>query len=327
MQCSNCGDTWYQPPPGQAEPTEQESLQAHFARVDSELEADAAKIESEPSATVDETLDSSEDLSTTEEETPDLTPNDPSESAQEILEPVQSEVQEATVPSDPVEDVEDLETKDPPYDRPNIDDIEEATDNDAEEVSESSEPPQPRIPARELDASIARILREEAAREQSAREQEVSGGLEVQADLGLEQAPAEASKEQTRDRIGPMRGQPEAPSEKQDAPARRDLLPDIEEISSSLGGEEGLASPSAQSAASSEQNARGFRTGFLLAVLIFITATVIYLTAHDISQSIPSLEGPLASYVDMVNAGRLQLAEQFSSLKDWLSHMSQPASE
>ena len=187
-------------------------------------------------------------------------------------------------------------------------------------------PPPPEQPAkRGLDPNVADILREEAERERTARAAETAGAFETQPDLGLsDPKPTEDERSrQARARMERLRGAepPEADADSEqdtgapsqddiDPSSRRNLLPDIEEINSSLSsvGERNDPVPAALPEEMPVPARRGgFRSGFRLALITFVLAAIVYLSAASLAQMIPAAETPLAQYVDAVNAARVQL--------------------
>ena len=152
-------------------------------------------------------------------------------------------------------------------------------------------------PGYAVDDSVLAILREEAERESSARRAEVRP-LEVQSDLGIESAapPAAAAPAAAAFAV-------------EDKPsARRDLLPDVEEINSTLRPSEtesalddGVDGPAAA------HSGRGFRSGFLWVMTIAMIGAALYLVAPALSRAVPALADPLESYVTMINGLRLEL--------------------
>ncbi len=197
-----------------------------------------------------------------------------------------------------------------------------------EQVSEPAAEATPEEPPaqRRLDPNVTDILREEAERERAARAAEGAGGLETQPDLGLADPgiSEDERSRQARARMERLRGggetPPPAPSEEQvnesrdddiDPSSRRNLLPDIEEINSSLtsSGERGDTAAAAALPEEVPMSSRrgGFRSGFRLAVITFVLATIVYLTAPSLARMIPGAEAPLAQYVEAVNAARTQL--------------------
>ncbi|MEC7258846.1 MAG: zinc-ribbon domain-containing protein, partial [Pseudomonadota bacterium] len=145
------------------------------------------------------------------------------------------------LPEDPAlqdEDAEGTETQsaEPAADpEPAFDDTPRAGPPASDDDTEEEPDDVPR--QRRLDPGVADILREEARHETRLRATE-GASLESQGDLGLDSVGEdEASKrsQQARDRMARLRGAP--PPAHAGAP-RVDLLPDIEEIKSTLAPDE-----------------------------------------------------------------------------------------
>lgn len=175
-------------------------------------------------------------------------------------------------------------------------------------------PPAPPAPAaRSVDASILAMLREEAEREAAARRAEMPA-LETQTEMPLEPAAATS-------RVPvPPSAAPQPASE--DARPRRELLPAIEEINSSLRAsserspDEGDAAVPDEAA---EQNGSGgFRTGFLMLVLLGVIVLALYVFAPLIAAKVPALAGAAQTYVAFIDAARLWLDTEIRSLIAWL---------
>ncbi len=163
-----------------------------------------------------------------------------------------------------------------------------------------------------VDDSVLAILREEAEREAQARRREARGDgrmIETQPDLGLDSAvsarpaPAAPVKRETVDYLEPADEEAMRPS------ARRDLLPDVEEINSSLRPSDRSADPDADVDALPDLNAgrNSFRSGFLIMIALAIVGLVAYLAAPQLSQQVPSLDAPLTAYVATIDTLRVQL--------------------
>ncbi len=172
----------------------------------------------------------------------------------------------------------------------------------------------------ELDPAIADILREEAAREAQARQREAEAAVESQPDLGLDAAaaaPDQRSQEAQR-RMASRKGEDvEAGSVPvaESAASRRELLPDIEEINSSLRSDSERGTPNA--AIPEEvviKKRRGFRVGFFGVLLIFAILTVLYVFAAQIGAMVPSLADPLSDYVAAVDSLRIWIDVKLQSL-------------
>lgn len=189
-------------------------------------------------------------------------------------------------------------------------DAEEDADDDGEPVAIAATGPR-----RPADAAALDILREEAERELSQRRAPPSEPLETQTDLGLQdirnrRTPSRALRARMAHLGEDMPEQePEldrkvsepAPSRDQDdvyEEPRRDLLPDIDEINSTL-----------KSAQAGTRNAEavqrsGFRAGFLLMLFLTIAAIFAYAQAPAIARALPNSESVMIAYVDWANGVR-----------------------
>ncbi len=182
-----------------------------------------------------------------------------------------------------------------------------------------SQPPEPpKHP--EVDPGIADILRQEAEREAQLRAAEASEPLESQPELGLDEAPGAAPDDEqsrrareARDRMARMRGQ--EPVAETDPGSRRGLLPDIEEINSTLrASSEDVSAHSAigPALATDPAQRRGFVRGFALIVIIGVILVLIYANAPKIAQAVPQVDPLLSSYVSMVDQARMWLDARLS---------------
>lgn len=171
----------------------------------------------------------------------------------------------------------------------------------------------------ELDPTVAEILQEEADREEAARAAERGEPLESQTEMGLDEA-AEAQREQeSQDRIAKIKGEEAniAAVTAAAAASRKEMLPDIEEINSTLrSSEERGETVAPEPEVVEKQKKRGFRTGFLTVILLILILALLYIFAEQLVGLVPALEGPLTSYVDMVNNARLALDAQVEGLRD-----------
>jgi len=219
------------------------------------------------------------------------------EQAPEVEEP-----QEAPADAGPPEQTRDAapepvsgEDDSVPVDDPADDLPGDVADTQEPEVAEEpgEEPPRPQG----LDKDVAEILRQEAARETAERSAE-GGGLETQPDLGIDQGDgAQDGFEQRAAQLQVDVG------EDAQAGARRDLLPDIEEINSTLA----ASSDSTVSAPVVSPDAlrrSGFRRGFSLALVVFAVLALVYVFAPRIVDAVPQSATVLSWYVDWVNALR-----------------------
>ena len=175
-------------------------------------------------------------------------------------------------------------------------------------------------PRRPADAAALDILREEAERELSQRRAAPSEPLETQSDLGLddirnrrtpsralrarmahlgEDLPEEEPKIEFSEPAPAPRSTPQDDDGYEEP--RRDLLPDIDEINSTL-----KSSGRGADAAEAVQRS-GFRYGFLLMLFLTIAAIFAYAQAPAIARALPQTESTIISYVDWANG-----------LRDWV---------
>jgi predicted Zn finger-like uncharacterized protein len=188
----------------------------------------------------------------------------------------------------------------------------------------------PRKPA--VDQAALDVIHEEVERETAAREAEL-GGIETQPDLGLDDTGPEVSAAAARDRMAQRRGLDtqtstiedddkalSAAPKREEASAKKELFPDIEEINSTL-------SPEAAEAEAEEarlaaeggdvehiRKRSGFRLGFGLMLLLVVGLLLIYVYAPQVAQRVPSLSASLDSYVATVDSMRVWLDNAAQSL-------------
>jgi predicted Zn finger-like uncharacterized protein len=171
----------------------------------------------------------------------------------------------------------------------------------------------PALQRRGLDESLLAVLREEAEREAEVRRAEARP-LESQPDLGLGEPAASQgpAAEAARRRVAQLKGldpdfDPDAPPEKA---ARRDLLPDIEEINSTLrasGDRRGNLGEADIKAPSQEARRSGFRIGFTLMMTLAMVTALAYVMAPKIVAQIPTAAPAMAQFVTTVDKARVAL--------------------
>lgn len=206
-------------------------------------------------------------------------------------------------------------------------------------------------PRRPLDSAVTEVLRSEAARERAARAAAATGTLETQSDLGLDdrasddpgrtdprrddatpsdadpatRAPLSETERRTaeaRMRMSRLRGAgvpqetpPDPPEAAPDPGNRRGLLPNIDEINSSLDSEPKDPGRIETAQAAAEATApSGFRRGFLTAVLLAVVALLLYVLAPQLVQTVPALEGVMTTYVAGIDIARQWLDGMVSDL-------------
>lgn len=215
---------------------------------------------------------------------PEITPED-------LPEDLPEEVPEELPGALPVETLVDLPEdapEEPPEDEPEIapePGIEAAPEVDPEPEIEAA-------PAYKVDDSVLAILREESEREVKARRAETNIS-EPPPVLGAAVAAAAAPA------VAPV-------AEDVRPTARRDLLPDVEEINSSLRPSE-HEQDHAPADLPTPETGGGFRSGFLMVMAVAMIGAAVYLAAPALSRLVPALAEPLDSYVALINGLRLQL--------------------
>ncbi len=229
--------------------------------------------------------------------------------------PPPAPVPETVPPSDPAPVLAKTETDARP-----VADAPARSDSTAREAAANA-----RTPVRQpLSPTVAEILREEAAREAANRKGATADAFEDQPDLGLDRPLDREDQlaEEARRRMARIKGEA-APATSatvtQTSGARSELLPDIEEINSSLRSTARRADPEEpqdEPEIAQERHRRGFRFGFFIAVLIFGTLALVYANAPRIADALPQTQPALSRYVDTVDAGRLWLDTQVQS---WLA--------
>lgn len=198
-----------------------------------------------------------------------------------------------------------------------------------EQQTEESETPagQPESsgrPRRTLDDAVRNVLREEAERETRARIAEGSA-VETQPDLGLAAAIGAATAttggpkaDSGTDRASTAQGAAHDFDDNALVPrvSRRELLPDIEEINSTLRAtsERGGEAAAIDAPETLARRRSGFRMGFFTALLVAVLVLGLYVVAPTLAQKVPALAPALGSYVAMVDSGRIWLDEQMRSL-------------
>jgi predicted Zn finger-like uncharacterized protein len=180
----------------------------------------------------------------------------------------------------------------------------------------------PPLQRRKLDDSVASVLREEADREAAARQADaerlsiatteparpVADVPEI-ADVSLPQVVPAAAVDDVAAQISAVIVEDVALAQR--ATKGRELLPNIEEINSTLRSAADRGSDSIEDGAEEvddlQQRRRGFRSGFSLMFLIGVLLLLGYISAPRIIQMMPAAEPYVRSYVAQVNSVRFWL--------------------
>lgn len=184
------------------------------------------------------------------------------------------------------------------------------------------------VPAkrRALDESVLAVLREEAEREAAVRRAEKPGPIETQADLGLVEFAVSAAAA----RRAAALVQPEAPAmsatvidaEPRHA-TRRELLPDIEEINSTLRAtnERRGDDPADLLPEPEIDRRRGFRSGFVLMITLAVLLALAYTMAPRIIVQFPASAGAMKAYVEGVDTARRNIDANLGAAMDSVTRM------
>lgn len=190
---------------------------------------------------------------------------------------------------------------------PEAEDAEVISEESPEEVAEAT--PE----RRQLDPTVKDVLREEADRERAAREHD--GGLETQPELGLDARDDEVEKRnrESQARMARLRGEPDGADAidelNPDPGTRRNLLPDIDEINSTLNSDadDGAHRMDPDDLETPVQSQSGFRRGFMTVVLLAIIGLLLYMFAPQLAETVPALSGALNGFVEVVDQARAWL--------------------
>lgn len=194
--------------------------------------------------------------------------------------------------------------------QPDLHDSEEPESGTPEQEGAPEPPSAPR--RQEMDDGVRSILREEAEREMGAREREAAS-METQEELGLDAPPDDGAGQGMRARMARLRGL-DVEDEETDSPAhRRDLLPDIEEINSSL---TSIGAGDERDDFAEDETGRraGFSRGFGIVLLLAVLAVLLYMYAPLIGKLVPALAPAMDAYTEFLDAlrnridGLMQLA-------------------
>ncbi|MEX3017009.1 zinc-ribbon domain-containing protein [Gymnodinialimonas hymeniacidonis] len=183
----------------------------------------------------------------------------------------------------------------------------------------------PERPARrQIDAGVADILREEAEREARLRRGDAEPDpVETQSEM-----PLQSEEDSARSRRLADLEEAEDAFEAEDlavsgvvaaAASRSELLPDIEEINSTLRatGDRSEAEDDASDVDTIVESVkrRGqVRRGFFLILLLAAIGVAVYVYADEIAAAVPQLESALESYVNAVNSARFWLDDMARSI-------------
>ncbi len=301
VQCSECSTTWFQPgrrsesrPPPRTFPLEEaseaEDREAAFA---DEKGREAAPAEGDEEPGLPEWPGAEP-----EETEPGFEPE-----GERIHEPADEpapEPEPAETSAAPIPETAETATRVVPEN--------EAADAEPPEEERAEEASSAR---RGLDPSVRDILREEAEREARLRQAEAAP-VETQDEMPLESEPEDVHRARRRSELEDAEDafDIDEASAAHQSNSRRDLLPDIEEINSTLrasGSPDGAAGETAEDAGPSASRRRGVRVGFLLTLAVAAGLFWLYVNEDLVSDSVPQAAPVVEGFTTQVDAARFWL--------------------
>ncbi|MEO9824719.1 MAG: zinc-ribbon domain-containing protein [Paracoccaceae bacterium] len=308
VQCSNCGHTWFElPPPAQADgasnmPEDAPEPEPEIYDDPAPEEEDGDAFEPQEQSTASKAIAAATD---------DVSADAPgkSEPFKDVEDPFEAAASEFVPTSKPdavIESPAADDDSDGHVDKPS-ESTDAFEDDEPADIDLSAIAPTTLKARRPSDAADVDLLREEAQRELSRRAAPPSEALESQTELGLEgltnrKTPSRALRARMARSSGAENTfedtQPTSDDDYQ-AP-QRDLLPDIDEINSTLNQNDNAEATQASGRS-------GFRLGFGLTVLLCVAAIFAYIFAPNIAGAVPGAEPALLRFVDLAN-----------QLRDWI---------
>jgi predicted Zn finger-like uncharacterized protein len=195
-------------------------------------------------------------------------------------------------------------------DTPEIDEAEDAEPAEEMAVVASSDMGGAR---REIDPGVRDILREEAEREARLRKAEADP-VETQSEMPLDEAPEDEHRARRRAELEDAEDAfaVGAASAGHANGSRRDLLPDIEEINSTLRASEDRGGDAQDDAATRDRAAaaerrRGVRLGFFTTLALTAGLIWVYVNADMLSETVPAVAGAVEGFTDQVDVARFWL--------------------
>lgn len=198
------------------------------------------------------------------------------------------------------------------------------TSGAARSQAEAAAPiPKAAIKRNATDPDALNVLLEEVELEMRQRDAETASGIETQTELGLDQAdfaPAPVADPVEPDETpeADLNTAELAPAEQRGEGTKRELLPDIEEINSTLASAPSYDEDGELEEGSVTVGRRGFRTGFGLGLLLAAFLLVFYAYAPALIEKFPQFEGQITGAVAVMNTLRGALETGAQSLLQML---------
>lgn len=182
-------------------------------------------------------------------------------------------------------------------------------------VSTPSEPPR-----KELDSTVASILREEASREGALPGSQASKPPATQGEVPPEKVDATETRQRialmTQEEGGTPAGMGAAAAATAAAATNVRTVPDINEINAALRARAEASDTSGLTEQEKYEAAErsGFRRGFFLVLIIFALLIAPYIFADQITENLPQTRGFMASYVNTIDQIRISISDLVSGL-------------
>ncbi|MEO0467897.1 MAG: zinc-ribbon domain-containing protein [Pseudomonadota bacterium] len=275
VQCSACGDTWFQVHPNHPEYQPSFDPEAPEENVEDDTFDDAWEEQPEPSA----------------EDEPDHQPDYEDAAAPEY---------EAQATTDPGDD----EDEDPTPVAARRDLPEDVTSVLKEEAE---------LETRAREADMAGGLEMQSDLGFGETQELERRSREAKARMARLRGFDEASEEPVSDLV--QRPDPEAPEALEPEIAlgtRANLLPQVEDVDHQIeaqneGTAEAAAARDGSRVATQKETKGKFRRGLRLSVILAVVAAALYILAPQLARTVPGLEAPLATYTEFVDQGRAAL--------------------
>lgn len=321
--------------PEESVPTEEETASEADAPEESETsteEVDEPDLAPEFEETADVEAEDTPLEDTLDVEAEDIT-EDQSDEVDET--PAEPEVQDQT---DNEPDTDHDDTADQEADTEGHEESEEEASETETDETDSSEDEDVQAVRNALDPAVADVLRQEAEYETQAREADAVEALEMQQELGLDDRRDEEDEQGADARARMLRIRGLTDSSDEDTPSdidtaahhsRRELLPDIEEINSTLRSTDDRNATEAASGAvpTKARRRNGFRLGVALMVLVATLLLVTYSFNREITKSYPAAEPAVAALMQTMNGARVWLDSLVTDGMLWLNHQAEVSSE
>ncbi len=195
-----------------------------------------------------------------------------------------------------------------------------ASDDPAPEEAVPKDTPAPVVARQTLAESVLSVLREEAERETAVRRDQDAAArtadaperLETQTEFGLSETAQPERTSAAARHIARLKGSdPDmSPAPGPKTAARRDLLPDIDMINSTLRTETDRVQAEMDdidALPTIRPQRAGFRSGFVLMIVLAVACAMAYIMAPRIIAQIPGSAPGMRAYVATVDQGRLWL--------------------